>query len=154
MPSHAQPAYRQEWLRRAGRSRLLIGMAAISLLLAGSRMAAAESWRDEAFLAGLRARRLFELAEAHCERRHADRSLGVVERGELTVDWIRTLAEHARHSPATQREALLRRAHEVASQFTTAHPEHSLGFLVQRTACDIQPATHNVAVLVVCIAAS
>jgi tetratricopeptide (TPR) repeat protein len=110
---------------------LVIGAATQMPLAVGQGRAVAESWRDEAFLAGLRARRLFALAESHCQRRSADQSLSVVERGELTVDWIRTLAEHARHSPAYNRESLLRRVHEVAAQFTTAHPEHSLVFLVR-----------------------
>lgn len=123
-------------LRRHGRRpRLLVGVATLSLVVLlfsdGNRSVRADSWRDETFLAGLRARRLFELAEAHCERRAADRSLTTVERGQLAVDWIRCLAEHARHAPAAQREKLLERAHEVASQFTAAFPDHSLGFLVR-----------------------
>ncbi|MFM7071853.1 MAG: hypothetical protein ACKO38_08690 [Planctomycetota bacterium] len=124
-----------EICRHFRRPTMLVGAAALSLfvllLTDGKRSVRADSWRDETFLAGLRARRLFELAEAHCERRSADRSLTTVERGQLTVDWIRCLAEHARHSPTAQREKLLERAHEVASQFTAAFPEHSLGFLVR-----------------------
>lgn len=125
------PHDRSRPLPRLPRPWTFVAVIAIGVLAFPEPQAAAQTWRDEAFLAGLRDRRLFELAAAHCARRAADRSLTTVERGELTVDWIRTLADHARHAPAAQREALLRQVPEIASQFTAAFPEHSLVFLVR-----------------------
>ncbi|MCO6455265.1 MAG: hypothetical protein J5I93_08185, partial [Pirellulaceae bacterium] len=53
---------------------------------------------DEEFLAGLRARRLFQLAERFCTERLAGERLDKRSRAELTVELIRVRAERAVHA--------------------------------------------------------
>ncbi|MFO0901880.1 MAG: hypothetical protein U0939_02700 [Pirellulales bacterium] len=95
---------------------------------------AADKSLDESFLAGLRQRRLFDLAERHCAWRWSDRSLAATPRGEIAVEWIRTLTEHARNAPTEERVAFVKQAQDVAAQFEADFPEHSLVFLVQTQA--------------------
>jgi hypothetical protein len=77
---------------------------------------------DSAFLDGLRERRLFELAERHCLDRLAEKQLAEPLRTELIVDHIRTLASWAIHAPAGERDALWRRARQVAAEAVRARP--------------------------------
>lgn len=99
--------------------------------LASVPRALAREAADEAFLEGLRQRQLFELAESHCQRRWAESSLTPLERGELAVEWIRTLTEHARNAAADQRATLAERAQRVADEYLAAHADHSLAYLVR-----------------------
>ena len=86
---------------------------------------------DQRFLAGLRQRRLFALAESYCRRRLADQELSEIERSDLTVDWIRVLTERALNSAADNRDAIWQQAHDVAADFTTQYPAHVRGVLVR-----------------------
>jgi len=90
-----------------------------------------EETLDATFLAGLRHRRLFALAEKQCELRLADKTLSATDRGEITVEAIRTFTEHARNAATDERAELVKRAHDVAARYAAAHPEHSLVFLVR-----------------------
>jgi TolA-binding protein len=65
---------------------------------------------EATFLAGLRARRLFTLAEERCHQRQADTGLSEAARVDLAVELSRTLTEHALHERQAEREQLWRAA--------------------------------------------
>jgi hypothetical protein len=72
---------------------------------------------DGTFVAGLRERRLFSLAESYCTERLANPQLSGVDHVELAVEAIRTYAEHALNSRGNQRDALWQMARDVAAKF-------------------------------------
>lgn len=118
-------------IRRVKRPLSFAMLLALGVLSVCGWQRAAPCGEDDRFFAGLRQRRLFELARKYCELRWSDKTLSSIERGEVTVEWIRALADQARHSPADQRGELVRTAHEVAARFQATHPGHSMGFLVR-----------------------
>lgn len=79
--------------------------------------------RDVQFLQGLRQRRLFELAEKHCDDLLADSRLDDRRRAALTIELSRTLAQHALESPPAAQAALWRRARAVVDDFAKAHAQ-------------------------------
>src|SRR5688500_2360356 len=95
----------------------------IAFLVAGLGTARAADSSDEQFLAGLRQRRLFDLAEAFCQERLRDQKLTEWERGTLTLELIRTLAEQALNVPQDQRESLWKKADQSATQFLQSYPQ-------------------------------
>jgi len=86
---------------------------------------------DQRFLAGLRDRGLYELAEKHCTKRLADPALKETERAELTAELARALAEQAASSPPEKREPLWERAGRVTEQFIGQNPQSSRLLLVR-----------------------
>lgn len=84
------------------------------------------------YVAGLRERQLFELAEAYCEHRYQLLPVGKAgARGAMAVEWIRTLTAHALSRPAAERAAFAQRAHDVARRYVAEHREHSQSLLVR-----------------------
>jgi hypothetical protein len=77
---------------------------------------------DAEFLAGLRERRLFELADRYCVERLASAEVGEPARTELVVERIRSLAMAAAHAPADARAAAWQRARQVAGEAIAARP--------------------------------
>jgi hypothetical protein len=73
------------------------------------------SQRESTFLAGLRERQLYALAENYCADRLKRTGLPERERTELLVEWIRTLATHAVNAPPAEREAIWQKARAVAA---------------------------------------
>jgi hypothetical protein len=90
-----------------------------------------EARRDARFLEGLRQRRLFELAEKHCQDLLADTRLDEHRRAEATIELSRTLAQHALESPPADQAALWRRARAVVDEFAKAHPQSPQLLLVR-----------------------
>jgi hypothetical protein len=86
---------------------------------------------DAKFLAGLRQRRLFELAEKHCRDRLADQTIKQVEQAELTIELVRTLAQHAAFARPDERGELWKQARMVAAEFVRTQPKHPRLFLVR-----------------------
>jgi tetratricopeptide (TPR) repeat protein len=117
--------------QRLKRPSRLAFLAVLGVLFLCGAQQAAVGGEDDRFFSGLRQRRLFELARKYCELRWADKTLTSLERGEVAVEWIRALADQARHSSASDRSELVQLAHEVAARFQSAHPGHSMGFLVR-----------------------
>ncbi|HWB13801.1 MAG TPA: hypothetical protein VG826_31535 [Pirellulales bacterium] len=72
-----------------------------------------EAGVEPTFLAGLRDRRLFTLAEERCRQRLAETGLSEATRVDLAVELSRTLTEHALHEGRTEREQLWRAAIEA-----------------------------------------
>jgi tetratricopeptide (TPR) repeat protein len=86
---------------------------------------------DVTFLNGLRQRRLYELAEAYCTDRLSRAPPRSPAQAELTVELIRTLAQHAIDAPAQDRERLWASAHAVAAGFLRSAPPHPRADLVR-----------------------
>lgn len=102
----------------------MLGIGVIVLVLSapGATWAEGES-SDQRFLAGLRQRRLFELAEGYCTARLSEPELAASRRAELVIEWSLTLAERAVNSAPDQREPLWTRALEVTEAFSQEAPE-------------------------------
>ncbi|MBN2473060.1 MAG: hypothetical protein JXB62_00530 [Pirellulales bacterium] len=93
------------------------------LLLAVSAVAADEQTTDQRYLAGLRERGLYRLAETYCRQRLQRTDLSAPQRAELVIEWSRCLADRAAASPPEMREPLWRKASEVVEDFVAAHPQ-------------------------------
>lgn len=78
---------------------------------------------DQRFLAGLRQRGLFELAETYCTERLQRKDLPDSKRADLVIERSRCLAEWAVSSPPGQREPLWQRAFQVVEDFAGEHPD-------------------------------
>ena len=85
---------------------------------------------DAQFLAGLRQRQLFRLAETFCVRQ-LQQDMPDTNRAELTIELIRTYAQHAIYSAPTDRAPYWKSARDSASRFLSEHPENPRRLLVQ-----------------------
>jgi tetratricopeptide (TPR) repeat protein len=92
-----------------------------ALAIAGVRPALADS-HDERFVAGLRQRGLFELAEKYCADRLADADTAADRRATLASELSRTCAEHALAAAPEDRTELWRRARAAADDFVSRNP--------------------------------
>ena len=103
---------------------VLIGFGVIALMLSVGGMACAvEGSDDQRFLAGLRDRGLFRLAETYCLDRLEDPQLSEQGRAELAIELSLTLADRAVASPPDQRGPLWQRARQAVEDFVGQHPE-------------------------------
>ncbi|MBL8827812.1 MAG: hypothetical protein JNM18_12615 [Planctomycetaceae bacterium] len=113
------------------------------IILAGvcclAQIAAANSL-EQSFLDGLRTRRLFALAEQFCREQLARADLPPIVQGELTVEFSRTLVEHALNAAPDQRAPLWKQADEVVEQFARTQPQHPRLPLVQAQAAIVKLA--------------
>jgi hypothetical protein len=100
------------------------------LALSACRTARGDS-ADERFLDGLRARRLFRLAEAYCDEQLLRSDLPGQRRAELSVELSRTLTEQALHTPPVEADPLWARAYEVAGTYCQEHPAEPAALLVR-----------------------
>ena len=79
---------------------------------------------DARFLAGLRRRGLFALAETDCRKRLEDPQLDEVARAELVIDLVRTLADMRLAVPADSREPIWQEISSVTTDFQRQHPHN------------------------------
>ena len=79
---------------------------------------------DQRFIAGLRVRRFFQLAEAFCERRLREGALTKRAEADGTVEWMRVLSDRASHSTSAERVAHWKRVREVAERFLAESVDH------------------------------
>lgn len=87
-------------------------------MAADSRAIAAEPRiPDERFLAELRSRQLFSLAEAYCRQQLKRSRLTDEQRARLAVELSRTLVDRAAHAPPDERETRWTEALEVTEEF-------------------------------------
>lgn len=86
---------------------------------------------EDQFLEGLRQRRLFALAETYCRERLGAQGLSPRRRNELTIQWIRMIADQALNVPADQRDAYWKKARRVAEEYVRKYPEDPRTVLVQ-----------------------
>jgi tetratricopeptide (TPR) repeat protein len=89
---------------------------------------------DARILQGLRERRQFEAAEKYCADRLADSQLPDERRVELTIEWSRSLADHALESPPAEQSPLWQRARQVVDDFAKSYPRHPKLVLVRSQA--------------------
>lgn len=75
---------------------------------------------DERYLAGLRERRLFELAETYCLARLDRDDLEPADRVGLAVELVRCYGEQALQLPPGERAAYWQKAHQTAGDFAQA----------------------------------
>ncbi len=78
---------------------------------------------DERFLAGLRQRGLYALAERFCTQALAEPELSASRRALLTIELSLTLADEAVSSPPEKRPPLWQRAQQVVDELAAKHPE-------------------------------
>ncbi|MGE0755807.1 MAG: hypothetical protein AB7F89_11705 [Pirellulaceae bacterium] len=102
-----------------------------TLLFAGGTWGADLLSADEQLLAGLRERRLYDLAEFHCRRQLAHAS-NAAEQRELTVELLRTLTEHAIQSAPEQRAGIWQQFDKATAEYLATR-EHTPSALVVRT---------------------
>lgn len=102
---------------------VVLGLASLVVLAAADRGTSqtAAGPRDAEFLAGLRERQLFVLAESYCADRLKRTGLSERERTELVVELIRTVATHAVNAPPAEREAIWRKARSIADDELHSH---------------------------------
>jgi len=105
------------------------GVAFLLLILIAHGTAFADE--DSRFVAGLRERRLFSLAETYCDERISNSQLPTTDRVELTVELIRTYAEHALNSRGSDRESLWQKARHVAAVFNESEQPRAVLVRVQ-----------------------
>ena len=80
--------------------------------------------RNDRYFEGLRQRGLFSLAESVCLAELARNDLSPSTRLDTTLQFSRTLVEHAQATGGTQQQDLWDRARKVLDQFSTQHPDH------------------------------
>jgi tetratricopeptide (TPR) repeat protein len=86
---------------------------------------------DAEFLAGLRNRQLFQLAEDYCMGQLKREELSDVRRSEMVAELSVTLVDRALYASPEERDDYWRRAWEVTDQFADSHPDHPRLLLVQ-----------------------
>ena len=99
-------------------------LAILAVLAAGVAAAQDEPSADQRFLAGLRQRGLYQLAEKYCDEELGKPELSATRRAELTVELSLVLAERAAGSPPAGRAPLWERAWQVTEDFAREHPDH------------------------------
>ncbi len=101
-----------------------------ALLAAGTSSALADS-HDERFLAGLRQRRLYELAERYCVDRLAEADLAAARRATLTIELSRSYAEQAVHADPKARAKLWQQSQQTVEEFVARNPRDPRVLLVR-----------------------
>ena len=109
----------------------LLYLGLMCLALTPNLAATAEESSDERFVAGLRQRRLFVLAELYCRECLADASLDEVRRAQLTIELSRTWAEFALQQQPADRDAMWQRAGDVIRTFENQYSDHPRLILVR-----------------------
>ena len=112
--------------------RIIFALAASLLLGTWSPTTAAddEISRNDRYFEGLRQRGLFGLAESVCLEELARKDLTPSTRLDTTLQFSRTLVEHAQATGGTQQQDLWDRARKVLDQFSTLHPDHPESFRI------------------------
>ena len=83
------------------------------------------------FAQGLRARRLFDIAESYCRDGLANRELDPTTQTSLTLELIRTQSARAAISSGSKRKQSWAEAKQTAEDFLSANPNHPRKLLVQ-----------------------
>ena len=86
-------------------------------LLDGSLTAADDPFGDGRFMAGLRRRQLFELAETYCTGRLEDPRVSDSQRAQFVIELSLSLTDWAVNSPPGRREQLWQRARQATDNF-------------------------------------
>ena len=103
----------------------------VFLTIVSSRQAESDTFHDSSLLEGLRQRRLFELAETHCQNRLARSDLSDVHRARLVIELIRTCAEHTLHAFPDQRRLIWQQADTAIDEHESTSPRKTILLAVQ-----------------------
>ncbi|MFT5523109.1 MAG: hypothetical protein ACI9G1_000211 [Pirellulaceae bacterium] len=85
---------------------------------------------DNVFLKGLRARRLYELAELYCREQLARPEIDITTRAGLTIELMQVYSQNAGELSAADRPAIWQQANDAAEQFKSQYATHSRSLLV------------------------
>ena len=105
--------------------------ALVALCLATAGPARAQDDQRERFLQGLRERRQFFLAENFCRRQLQQSDLDPRTRAELTIEYSRTLAEHAVQLPPVEADALWQQATDAINDYLLRYRDQPRALLVR-----------------------
>ena len=86
---------------------------------------------DTLLIEGLRARRLFELAELHCRQVLASPNLSPTQQAAFTIELLKTQTARAILSSGPERESAWQAAQQEAALFLSEQKNHPRAFLVQ-----------------------
>lgn len=107
-------------------------VAAVVLALSGaSSSVASDASSDQVFLAGLRQRRLFQLAEKYCTDRLQNLSSTEQQQAELVAELSLVLTDWAVNSPPERRPPLWERAGQISDDFAVRYPNNPWLLLVR-----------------------
>jgi tetratricopeptide (TPR) repeat protein len=99
-------------------------------LLGGGFATADDPFGDGRFLAGLRRRQLFELAETYCTVRLDDARISDAQKAELVIELSLSLTDWAVNSPPDRREQLWQRARQTTDNFIATSADNPRLLLV------------------------
>ncbi len=86
--------------------------------------------REKKFVAGLRTRQLFDIAEAYCIQSLGRGDITATDQAALTVELLQNRASQALIAPASQKENAWQRTWQTERDFESKFPEHSKAILV------------------------
>lgn len=85
---------------------------------------------DSKLIEGLRRRRLFDLAQLHCQRRLSQSTIDPTSETHLTIELMKTRTAQAILTPATVRPAAWKTVDDTANEFSSSSPDHPRRLLV------------------------
>jgi len=115
---------------RQRRCCLVLVLVSVLGLLGGSLAMADDPFGDARFLAGLRRRQLFELAETYCTGRLQDSRISDVQKAEFVIELSLSLTDWAVNSPPDRREQLWQRARQATDSFIATNADNPRLLLV------------------------
>jgi len=86
---------------------------------------------DAQLLEGLRRRRLFDLAQLHCQRRLSQPTVDATTETRLTIELMKIRIAKAILTPAAERPAAWKAVDNTATKFSTDSPDHPRRLLVE-----------------------
>ncbi len=86
---------------------------------------------DSKLIGGLRARRLFDLAEIYCQQLLSQPNVDPTSQANLTIELIKTQTSKAILSPVSERSVAWQQVTKTANEFLKNNPEHPRSFLVE-----------------------
>ena len=110
--------------------KLLLTVPFVLALLGAGLATAADPFGDGHFLAGLRRRQLFELAETYCTGRLEDPRISDAEKAQFVIELSLSLTDWAVNSPPDGRERLWQRARQATDSFVATSAENPRLLLV------------------------
>ncbi len=86
--------------------------------------------REKRFVAGLRSRQLFDIAEAYCTQSLGRDGITTTDQAALTVELMQNRASQALIAPANQKEDAWQKTWQTESDFESKFPNHPKAILV------------------------
>lgn len=104
---------------------IAVALAGIGLAVCGFCGASARAQSaDQRFVAGLRERRLYDLAELFCREKLAQTELSPMDQADLLIQWVQTQVARASGLPIDQQNAAWDAARQTLEEFLQTHPNH------------------------------